>query len=173
MPTVLSKHIRKEVMINGVCNAVLNGYIAWLIIKERASLAMWGAEGFAFDLFATAFLLPFIIALIIIPLSRYKVSKGKIPGFCWGADIPLHRLLKQLPQGLMMRALGFGLAGLLVVAPLTLVSLLLMGATSFVPLQFAIFKGLWAGLIGGLVVVPLIMLGAADRELERQSLKSA
>lgn len=173
MPNVLRQHICKEVMINGVCNAVLNGYIAWLIIKERASLAMWGAEGFAFDLLATAFLLPFIIALIVIPLSRHKVSKGKIPNICWDADSPLHGLLQRLPQGLMLRALEFGLAGLLIVAPLTLLALLFLGATSFTPLQFAIFKGLWAGLLGGLVVAPLIMLGAADRELERHSLESA
>ena len=162
MSEEIKKHIRKEAITNAVCNAVINGYIAWLIMKSKPVLPMWGLDGFWLDLLATAFLLLFIVALIIIPINRSKVSKGKLHAVSLNADVRLHRFLQRMPKSLGMRALVFGLAGLLIVAPLTLAVLTLCGISSLTPMEFAVIKGAWAGLMAGTFVIPMILLGVSE-----------
>ena len=62
-------HLKHEVLVGGISNAFFNGIIAWLLMKGGPPLAWGGAHSFAVDVFATALLLPFIVALIVIPCS--------------------------------------------------------------------------------------------------------
>lgn len=163
----LSVHIKREIIINGVMNTLFNGVIAWWLLKDGGTLTLWGAEGFAIDLAATGTILLFIVALIVMPLNSGKVKKGKLEPTSWQPDNALHRLLQRLPASLFMRALCFALAGLMVLAPLTIAALSVFGIELMEPLNYAIFKGLWAGGIAALMTAPMILLAASVDRAQR------
>ena len=52
----------------------------------------------------------------------------------------------------------FGLLGLLVIAPLTLLGFYLLGVQQVEPLHYALFKGVWAGLMAAVLVVPMVLV---------------
>jgi hypothetical protein len=157
-------HIRNQALSNAFFNAVINGWIAWLLMKEKAVLPLWGTPGFGPDLIATGFLLPFIIALIVIPLNRRAVSRGKVAALPLDRRNPRPLWLERWPQSLFLRALIFGLTGALLVAPLTLLGFAVLGVGELTPMTFAVVKGLWAGALAGAMVVPMATLGIARRE---------
>ena len=72
------EHIRHEVCVCGGSNTIFNGVSAWLLMKGGGSLYWSGDHSFAGDVVATAFLLPLIVAFIVIPLQRSKLSKGTL-----------------------------------------------------------------------------------------------
>lgn len=102
--------------------------------------------------------------MIIIPLNRRKVAKGRVAAGSLDNSKLLHRCLQRFPKSLFARALIFALIGLLVIGPLTAAVLLLVGATEFSPLGYSIFKGLWAGLMAAAMTVPMVLLGTAKAE---------
>lgn len=106
---------------------------------------------------ATAAILLFIVALILIPLNRRKVRTGKVVAHSWDNRKALHRLLQRAPKSLFVRALLFALFGMLVIAPLTLLMRWSVGATEFTPLAHSIFKGIWAGLMAAAMTVPMVL----------------
>jgi hypothetical protein len=63
-----SAHIRREVLVNGISNAVFNGVIASLLPRSGPALRWTGERSFAIDMLTTGLLLPLIVALIVIPL---------------------------------------------------------------------------------------------------------
>ncbi len=153
-------YLRREVTTNGLTNAFFNGVICWYLIKEKSDLTWWGDHSFAGDILATALILPWIVAMIVIPLQRSKVRKGKIqPWHCDTSSPRILQLLNSFPQSLWLNGLYFGLLGMLVVAPLTLLLLWLAGASLFTPMEYAIFKGLWAGCLAAITVVPMLFVG--------------
>ena len=62
-------HLRHEVLVGGISNTIFNGLIAWLLLKSGPALGWGGQNSFAVDMLATGLLLPFIVALIVIPCS--------------------------------------------------------------------------------------------------------
>lgn len=161
---MLKKHIQREVILNGVLNALINGAIAWWIFKELSEVPMWGEHGFAFDLIMTACLLMFFLSLIVMVLHRRKVAKGSMISQPWDSSKPLHCLLRRSPRSPFLSALLFGALGLFIVAPVTLLPLVLLDINTLSPVAFALFKALWAGLLGALLVGPVILLGIAEQE---------
>ncbi len=158
----LSAHIRKETIINGVTNAIFNGGIAWWLLYDKEPLSFWGMHSFGIDMIATATILLFIVALILIPLNRRKVSKGQLAPIRWDESRALHRILRRLPRKLFGRALFFGLAGLLIIAPLSLLILKVLGIQSIAATSYAVFKGFWAGAVAASMVGPMILVAAAE-----------
>ena len=158
MSTELKHHIRKECTINGVSNVIFNALIAWLMLRGGADLSLGGDRGFAVDLVATGFILPFIVTLIIIPLNQRQLRKQAVSAIKLNPDKWLENCLGRFPKGLFLRAVWFGLIGMLVLAPLTILPLWLLGIDQFTPANYAIFKGLWAGTIAALLAVPMILL---------------
>ena len=153
-------YLRREVTTNGLTNAFFNGVICWYLIKEKADLTWWGEHSFAGDIIATALILPWIVAMIVIPLQRRKVLKGKIqPWHCDNSSPRLLQFLNRFPQSLWLNGLYFGLLGMLVIAPLTLLLLWVAGARLFTPLEYAIFKGFWAGCLAATTVIPMLLVG--------------
>ncbi len=160
MSDEVNAHIRHEVKTNGVMNTVFNGGIAFLLLKGGENLSLRG--DIIVDLMATGAILLFIVSLILIPLNRSKVAKGKLATHDWDNNKSLHRLLQKFPKSLFARALIFALFGLLVIAPLTAGVLFVVGATEFSPLAYSIFKGLWAGLMAAAMTVPMVLLATAN-----------
>lgn len=164
MGAEIDSHIRGQALSNAFFNTIINGPIAWALTKENLVLPLWGAPGIAVDLVATGFLLPFIVALIVIPLNRREVRKEKFAPLQLDSEVPLQRWLGACPRGLLPRALLFGLVGVAVIAPLTVLVFAILGIDALSPLRFAVFKGFWAGALAGVLVVPMATLGLAARE---------
>jgi len=157
----LSTHIKREAAMNGVMNVICNGGIAWLLFKGGESLVL--LPGIGVDLAITGVLMLFIIALILIPLNRHKTLKGNLELLRWQVGNKLHSLLQRFPQSLLLRGLCFALVGLLIFVPVTVTLLFLAGIEQLTPLNYSIFKGIWAGIVAALMTGPMIMLGAAAK----------
>ena len=158
---MLKKHIQREVMLSGVLNALINGLLAWWVFKDVNEVPMWAEHGFAKDLVMTSCLLMFFLSLIVIVLHRRKVAKGIMASQLWDSSKSLHCLLRRSPQSPFLSALLFGALGLFIVAPVTLLPLVVLDINVLSPAAFALFKALWSGLLGALIVGPVILLGLA------------
>jgi len=152
------QHIKHEILVGGLSNTIFNGIIAWLLLRSGPALAWGGDHSFAVDVIATAFLLPFIVALIVIPLQRGKLNKGKLEPIHLGAGSFMQRMADRLPAGTFKSALILGLFGMCVIAPLTLLGFYVAGVEQVSPLSYSIFKGIWAGLMAAVLVVPMVLL---------------
>jgi hypothetical protein len=158
MTSTARQHIKHEILVGGISNTIFNGVIAWFLLKSGPALAWGGDHSFAVDVIATAFILPFIVALIVIPLQRGKLNKGKLEPIHLGAGSFMQRVADRLPAGTFKSALLFGLFGMCIIAPLTLLGFYLLGVSQVSPLNYSIFKGIWAGLMAALLVVPMVLL---------------
>ncbi len=151
-------HIRHEILVCGASNAVFNGLSAWLLIRSGPGLRWEGDHSFVVDIIATGLLLPLIVALIVIPLQRSKLRKGQLAAIDLGASSLMQSLADRFPAGTASSAGLFGLIGMVIVAPLTLAGFYLLGVEHVTPLHYAVFKGLWAGLIAAVLVVPMVLI---------------
>ncbi len=151
-------HLRHEILVGGISNAVFNGLIAWLMLRNGPDLQWGGKHSFAVDIIATGLLLPFIVALIVIPLQRAKLVKGKLQAIDLGPSSSIQSIANRMPAGTWKSALLFGLFGMCVIAPATLLGFLLAGVEQVAPLSYAIFKGVWAGLVAAVLVVPMVLI---------------
>ena len=147
-------HLRHEVLVGGISNTVFNGLIAWLLLREGPDLGFGNIAG---DIIATALLLPFIVALIVIPLQRGKMTKGALQPISLGAGSSMQAFADRFPASTLKAALLFGFLGMLVIAPLTLLGFYLFGIQQVAPLNYAIFKGIWAGGMAGVLVIPMVL----------------
>lgn len=157
MTTSTAGHLRHETLVGGLSNAIFNGLVAWLLLRGGSALSWGGEHSFVVDILATAFLLPMIVALIVIPLQRRKLQRGELPVMDLGSASALQRLANRFPDEVLPSALLFGLLGLSTIAPLTLLGLRLAGIAEFAPVHYAVFKGLWAGLVAALMVLPMVL----------------
>lgn len=153
-----AQHIKHEILVGGISNTVFNGVIAWLLLRSGPALAWGGDHSFTVDVIATAFILPFIVALIVIPLQRSKLNKGTLEPIHLGAGSFMQRIADRLPTSTFKSALLFGLFGMCVIAPLTLLGFYLLDVQQVSPLVYSIFKGIWAGLMAAVLVVPMVLL---------------
>lgn len=162
MSSNIAQAIRHERIINGLVNAAINGGLAWYLFKAKPLLELWGGEGFGADLMASAFIMLFIVALIVVSIFRRKARLGEISA-TWDNGRWLHRQLQRFPQSLLGSASLFGLIGMLVFVPPTLLLLSLSNMTEFTPAQYAIFKGCWAGSLAAIMVGSMIRLAVSRR----------
>jgi len=151
-------HLRHEIMVSGTSNAVFNGIFAWLLLKNGPSLRWSGENSFVIDIVATGLLLPLIVALIVIPLQRRKMSQGKLQSASLGAASRIQSIADRFPESAVKSSLVFGLIGMVIIAPITLLGFHLVGVEQSTPLQYAVFKGLWAGLVAAALVVPMVLI---------------
>ena len=151
-------HIRHEILGSGISNTIFNGLIAWLLLRSSPALRWGGEHSFAVDVIATGLLLPLIVALIVIPLQRSKLNKGKLAPINLGPASVMQSLADRFPASTFRSALVFGLIGMLLIAPLTLAGFYLLGIEEIPPVQYALFKGIWAGIIAAVLVVPMVLI---------------
>lgn len=163
MTAEVAGHLKKEAWIGGISNAIFNGVIAWLILRAGPDLEWGGAHSFTFDIVATAFLLPFIVATIVVPLQRSKLNKGDLQPMALPSGSALQSFADRFPYGVIQSALVFGLVGMLIFAPITLLGLYIAGVESFTPAAYAVFKGIWAGLLAALLVVIMVLVALRVR----------
>ena len=154
--------IRHETLVSGISNTIFNGLIAWLLLRAGSNLTLGGEHNFAIDIMATAFILPFIVTLIVIPLNQRKLAANKVSAVRLDARFPLESLLLRFPKNLWLRALWFGFFTMLIVTPVTLVPLWALGIHEFTPIAYSVFKGIWAGLMAAAITTPMLLLALEE-----------
>jgi hypothetical protein len=159
MQPPINQYIRKEAITNGICNVIFNGIIAFFLLKDAGPLPWFGENSFVLDIFATAFILPFIVALIVIALQKRKVRLKKLAPISLDDTDVYERTLNRFPSSMFLCSIIFGMTGLLFFAPATLFLIFLLGIEGFSPINYSIFKGIWAGIIAASLVGPMIIVG--------------
>lgn len=149
---------------------VFNALAAWLLLRSGPALTWDGEPSFMMDVVFTALLLPLIVALIVIPLQRRKLRSGKLQAINLGPDSALQNFADRIPGSTFLAGLIFGLLGLCVIAPLTLVGFKLAGVMLVAPLHYALFKGVWAGAIAAIFVLPMVLVALRT---DSEALKTA
>ncbi len=162
-------HLKHEVMVGGGSNMIFNGGIAYWLLSGGPAMSWSGSSSFVVDIFATAFILPFIVALIVIPMHKRKLAKGTIEPMDFGADSRLQNWVNRLPVSTAGNAFCFGIIGMCLAAPLPLIGFYLAGVEQIIPLYYATFKGIWAGVMAAVLVIPMVMsaLRGAARQRAR------
>lgn len=157
MATDAVKHLKHEILVGGGSNAFFNGVICWLLIGNGPSQTWTGAHSFAIDIIATALLLPPIVAAIVIPLQRRKMNKGKLTSIRLSGESKVQALADRFPASTAKSAGLYALIGVFLIAPVTLLGFYLLGIEQIEPLYYAIFKGVWAGVMASILIVPMVL----------------
>ena len=157
-----NKHIQHEILVCGGSNTIINGLCAWLLMKGGGNLQWSGDHSFVTDVLVTAFLLPFIVGCIVIPVQRSKLKNGTLQPINLGPSSFMQTVADRFPAGTAKSAFLFGLIGLLIIAPLTLAGLYLVDVHTISPEYYAIFKGVWAGLMASILVVPMVLIALRE-----------
>lgn len=137
------QHVRKEMIANVVINVVINCAIIWLLNRHKDTISAYGDKGFRVDIIATAFLLFFLMSLVVMSIHRARHKANKLPELHINPQNWRHKLFSKLPYSVWVLALGFGLFALLVFAPLTVGILAALSITEFSPITYTILKGFW------------------------------
>jgi hypothetical protein len=156
-----SGHVRRAAISNFVFNMLINGGLAWWLLRGNEFLTAWGAAAYGPDLLATGFLLSAAVAAIVMEINRRKaVREGSppMPGF-WE---PLRAVSGRSRWGVCTAA---GLIGLVLSALAVVVFASL--ATSLTVPVYASLKGLWAGMLAAAIVGPATVLGLERGAAER------
>lgn len=147
-----------ETVANGIINAIINGVLAWLMLGGGDNLTPGGDNSYVADTAATAFVLPFILSLIVIFLNRRKLNAGKISPVELSPGKRLHALLARFPQSIWGQAFLFAVIATLVTTPLVIGLLWMAGLPEIPPATYAIFKGAWTGILAAALVRPAMLV---------------
>ena len=131
-------------------NVVINGVIAWLILREHAAIPLWGDASMGPDLLATGVLLPFLLCEIVSRVIARQVESGKLAPL-EAQQIPergLHRRSVHV-RALVLFAFGTACFSAPLVVLLDLADAQPVGMGAFVA-----FKAVWAGLLAAMISPP-------------------
>lgn len=140
-----------------VFNVLLNAGLAWLFFRNLSDVPLWGPQSLALDAVFTCFLLPCIACLIVTPLVRGDVRRGRVPRE--PGTTGLAAWFAARSSSARKRSVFFGLAGLALAAPVTVALLALTARDGMILTNFVLFKGLFAGALAA-IFVPLIAAAA-------------
>ena len=154
--------------MSGVSNAVINGLIAWLLLRNNGPLTWTGDQNIAVDIVATSLLLPFFMALIIIPLQRARLRKGLQASIDLGEHSALQRFANRFPTSIFGCAALFAMLGLVVIAPSALLGFYLLGVQQITAIDYTIFKAVWAGFIAAILVLLMVLIALKPNDLSTQ-----
>jgi len=170
--TPWQRRLQREVLVNVGTNVAANGAIAWFLFRDTTTISLWKAEAsFGHDLLATGVILAVILGMILIPLQQRALvktpqlleglSSGGLPASTWDFGVLAYR---PIPFQLII----YGLSGLLI-ALATLLVFSISGLTTLTPLQYSVFKGVWTGVLAGLITRQIIVRSTLDILLRNTS----
>jgi len=132
-------------------NLVLNGVIAWALLRGNDVVPLWGEVSMGVDLLATGVLLPVGMCEIVSRIVASQVRSGKLPALERNqvAGNGMHR------RSIHLRAFVLAIFGLVGVS-LPLVFLLDAANAQPVPFNsFVAFKAAWAGILA-MILSPIV-----------------
>jgi hypothetical protein len=140
-----------EVIGSTIVNFLLNAGIAWFLFHSLPSVPLFGGSSICNDTIGTAFILPFLTAIIATPLVGIQVAHGKLPLI--HAD-ELH-LSPWARRSLFVRGAAVGLASVAFIAVPLVIIWARVGPAQLSFARFVWFKASFAAALGALVT-PLI-----------------
>jgi len=167
-PIELKHYLVRGASTHGLANALANGAICWWLVKDKGVVTWWGSSNFGGDLLVTGFVLPLIVALIVIPLHKNKVRTRTLPTIAVDIVPTWMTWFLGLPENLWLRALLFGIVGVVVFALPTLGLLALYHVNTLTPLHYSVFKGVWAGTLAFVLVMPMTTLALTTTRIESE-----
>ena len=142
----------------GIINLVLNAPIAWLLFRGMEVVPLWGQQSIAGDTIGTAFVLPFLTALIASTVVRSQVRSGYVPA----AALSATSALRLLPRSLAARGAVLGLIAIVLTGLPTAVALDVAGVGEMAFGDFVMFKAAFAAVLGALVTPIIARAALAD-----------
>jgi hypothetical protein len=155
MSNELNTHIRAQVRNNFFINLALNGAFAWLLLRGKPAFGAWGENGYAADMIVTGFLIAALLTVIVAKIHRSQLARGQHEAV---PEQALGSIARAAPRNDWLSALMFGTAGALLAA-VTVGVLDLLPLAPFEAAGYALFKGLWAGVLAAFLVPPAIRIG--------------
>jgi hypothetical protein len=168
-PGVFQDLLIGQALIPLVINVIVNVALGVFTFSSADSVQTWATDkGAVADSIGTCFFLPFITCLIATPIVRFDVARGRVE------RIPATEMPQWLPLlsgPVILRALKFGLAGLLLLAGPVFGLYAMLSGDSMETSRFIAIKASFAGVFGFLVT-PLIaiveMVDTADHAVNRR-----
>jgi hypothetical protein len=148
-----------------IVNLVLNVGLGWLILRGREGIAMSGEFGepsLIGELLGTCLLLPFFTGIIVTPLVKMVVRKGRVPAVEWQRTD--HPWLARLPRGTFARSVVVGVSCMVVIAMPIAVILTAVGLEWLDFRDYLIAKGVFSGLLAAPVTPLFGICALADAE---------
>lgn len=156
---VIAEHIRKETRNNVLINMLLNAAIAYATLSGVSALSAWGEHSYGKDLIITGFILGAILSGIFIAVTRSKCSNGDMTPE--GDD--RNAMAWLIPYKVWGACLWIGVLSAAIAAPLLIALLGALGMETLPPTTYALIKGVWAGLLAGIIVPVAIRQGLRQR----------
>lgn len=147
--------LNEQILVPFVFNFAFNAGDVWLVFRRFAPIPMWTLPGVALDLLSVIPGLPFLLCLITTPLVKRAVRKGKVAPLPHGPEA--YALLRRLPASNFWRATWLGIAALLTVSPVLLLSFLGLGLDQLSLEAYVWLKGIVCGVLAA-VVSPIAAL---------------
>ena len=143
-------------------NLILNGLIAWVVFRSAVRMTFWSESAIGTDLLLTAFLLPFIVAMVNLRVVANKARKGELVWF---------NELSFTNSGLSRRSILFlsvilGCVGVIVFAGPALLVLPWFWPEPLQLWDYVVFKSVWAAVLAALIC-PIIAVWALQRAGQR------
>ena len=145
---------------SAVVNFAINAAIAWLMFRRQDVVPLWGQQSIAGDTIGTCLILPIVTCLIVTPVARGHVRKGRVTPLGWRRDS--HRVLGWLPASTFLRGFVLGLLCMVALSPLTLFVLTLLHVADLSLWEFVVFKASFAAFAGALVTPVVAMWAIAE-----------
>ena len=146
---------------SAVFNVLINGGIAWSLFKGEATIPVLGNNpSVVFDGALTLFLLGVLLTAIVTPLARRAAVKK--PELRPARPRAETAVLKWLPNSFLLRCLSLGAVITAVLLPLFLIIFSVLGVESLSPVEYVIFKGIYTGIVGGVLAIVVVWAALCD-----------
>lgn len=106
MSDAVRRYVLIETLISVIINSVLSACATWLAFSGLATIGLWGARGLALDFIPQSFMVGLMSALMPTLLTRRRRLRGRA--------LRIEGPPSLLPRNLILRALWFALAAVVV-----------------------------------------------------------
>ena len=164
------KYLVGQAIAGAVINLVLNGAIGWLSYRHLPRVPLFGPQSIAGDVVVTSVLLPVLVCLIVTPLVRAEIRKGRLPAVAWVGDKPSRALPR--PRNVLLRALLLGVLTGILVSPVLIGMLnLFVGSDGLGVPAFVVFKASLGAALAA-VVTPITVRWTFEEGLPSSGVSS-
>jgi hypothetical protein len=156
-------YVQRELVTASVVNVALCVFFTYVFSPASAPVPLWGAQGIAFDLVPTVFMLTLIGNTVITLVARHRLREGKVAAV---PDGSCGWLARQLPRRPVVRVPLLALLMTIVVVPVSVLAFWLLGVNAMKFEHYMLFKACYGPLVGALSLKCAVQ--AALREAARQ-----
>lgn len=149
------KYLLGQAVVGAVINFVLNGAIGWMLYRHLPRTPLYGEQSIAGDIVVTSLLLPLLVCLIVTPLVRREVQRGRLPAADWLG--PHSKQGARVLGNWLLRGVVLGVLSTLLVSPVAIWALRAVGVDG---LDFWTFVTLKASIAATLAAVITPMVAA-------------